>query len=202
MENDVGLRDIAHVIAPDAEIASTSNPEPVLRAYNVVGIYHEEDNSRDAVLALESIDADDAAIGLVTLGHVEHPTGIQPEDRRITGETLRRAGIGAAIGAVISALVVGLGSLAFATSTVAIGGAIGGALFGAFIGGLWGAFVKFGGSDAYRQSFGPDEHATTLVCLHTDSFDHAQEAQALLGLIADTTPTIVRRDEHRVWAED
>ncbi|WP_040495049.1 hypothetical protein [Ilumatobacter nonamiensis] len=202
MENDLGLRDIARVIAPDAEIATTSNPEPVLRAYNVVGVFNEEQDSRDAVLALESIDADDAAIGLVTLGHVEHPTGIQPEDRRITGETLRRAGIGAAIGAVISALVIGLGALAFSTSTVAIGGAIGGALFGAFIGGLWGAFVKFGGSDAYRQSFGPDDRATTLVSLHTDSRDHAQEARSLMGLIAGTTPTMVRRDEQRVWAED
>lgn len=201
MENDVGLRDLAQLIAPDAPIASTSNPEPALRSYNVVALFREQDDTRDAVLALESIEADDAAIGLVTFGALDAPSGFQPEDRRITSETLSRAGKGAAIGAVISALIIGLGSLAFSTSTVAIGGAVGGALFGAFIGGLWGAFLRFGGSDAYRQSYGPDQHARSLVALHTDSFAHAQEAQSLMGLIGGATPTVVRRDENRIWSD-
>jgi len=202
MENDIGLRDIAHLVKPDAEIASASNPEPTLRAYNVVGVFADQDDTRDAVLALESIEADDAAIGLVTFGSMDSPSGFQPEDRKITSETLGRAGKGAAIGAVLAALIIGLGSLALSTTSVAIGGAIGGALFGAFIGGVWGAFIRFGGSDAYRQSFTIKEHATTLVALHTDSHEHAQEAQNLLGVIAEVRPSMVRRDEDRVWTED
>lgn len=201
VKNDIGLRDIARLVKPDTEIASASNPEPPLLAYNVVGVFSEQDDSRDAVLALESIEADDAAIGLVTFGSTDSTVGFRREDTKITGETIGRAGTGAAIGAVIAALIVGLGSLAFSTSTMALGGAIGGALFGAFIGGLWGAFIRFGGSDAYRQSFAGDEHATTLVALHTDDLDHAREGQRLMAMIAEVTPIMVRHDEERIWTE-
>lgn len=202
MDNAIGLRDIARLVKPDAEIASASNPEPTLRAYNVVAVFADGDETRDAVLALESIEDDDAAIGLVTFGSMDSPSGFQPEDRKITGETLGRAAKGAAIGAIVAALIIGLGSLAFSTTTVAVGGALGGAMFGAFIGGVWGAFLRFGGSDAFRQSFTIEENATTLVALHTDHPDHAREAQRLMGLIAEVTPSIVRRDDDHVWTEE
>lgn len=204
MDNDIGLNDLAHLVAPDTPVSTVSNPEPALKDYNVVGVFHDQDDSRDAVLAMESIEIDDAALGLLTFGSIESPRGMQPQDRAIVGETLRRTAKGAAIGAVIGALLVGLGALAFSGSDAiggAAGGAIGGALFGAFLGGLWGAFVRFGGSDAYRQSYTPDRSATTLVSLHTDSPDHAQEARRRMASINGTTPTTVRRDGRRLWAE-
>lgn len=202
MENDVGMRDIARLIAPDAEIVAASNPEPILRSMNVVAVFESDDTSRNAVLALEGLEDDDSAIGLTALGHERRSQGVQPEDPAIAGDALRRAAKGAAIGAVISAVVIGGATALISVSGVVVGAALGGALFGAFVGGVWGAFIRFGGSDAYRQTFIENEHGVSLVSLHTDDVDKAQEARNRLSLESLSTPMMFRRDGDRVWAED
>lgn len=202
MENDVGMRDIAHLIAPDADIVAASNPEPVLRSMNVVAVFESDDTSRNAVLALEDLEDDDSAIGLTALGHESRSQGVQPEDQSIAGDALRRAAKGAAIGAVVSAFVIGGATALISVSGVVVGAALGGALFGAFVGGVWGAFLRFGGSDAYRQAFVQNEHGVSLVSLHTNDATKAQEARDRLAIESISTPMMFRRDGDRVWAED
>lgn len=50
MENELGMREIAHVLAPGSDIVSASSPEAVIRSINVIGVYHSEDAARHAVL--------------------------------------------------------------------------------------------------------------------------------------------------------
>ncbi len=202
MQNDLGLRDIARLVAPDADIVSASDPEPMLKAINVVAIFDSQETSRNAVLGLESMENDDAAIGLVALGHEARTVGIQPEDSTITNETLGRAAKGALVGAVVAALLIGAGTALFSVNGIVIGAAVGGALFGAFIGGVWGAFVRFGGSSAYRQSFVRNDHGVTLVSLHTDDRAEAEEAERVLGLQSASPPMVFHRDGDRLWADD
>ena len=202
MGSDLGVRHLASLMAPDAQIVSASNPEPALRRYNVVAIFDDEEASRDAVLRLEKLENDDAAVGLVALGHESRRPGVQPEDTEISGDALGRARNGGLIGAAIGAVIIGLASLAFGDSGVAIGAAAGGALFGAFIGAVWGAFVKFGGSDAYRQSYVENEGGVTLVSLHTADRDEAATARDTLAETSLSRPMLFHRDGERVWSDD
>ena len=202
MGSDLGVRHLASLMAPDAQIVSASNPEPTLRRFNVVAIYDDEQASRDAVLRLEKLENDDAAVGLVALGHEARRPGVQPEDDEIAGETLGRTAKGAVAGAIVGAVVIGLAALAFAETGVAIGAAVGGALFGAFVGGVWAAFGKFGGSDAYRQSYVKNEGGVTLVSLHTADRDEAARARDALAETSLSRPMLFHRDGDRVWSDD
>lgn len=202
MTNDKNIHDLVQMIDPEAPIISVSHPEPALRRHNVVATYATQEESRNAVLALESFEDDDAAIGLVALGHEDRPSGIQPQDSAITGSTMRRAGKGAAIGAVVTALVIGGAAVLIDPSGIAVGAAAGGALFGAFVGGVWGAFVRFGGSDAYRQSFVENDRGVTLVSFHTGDESSARKAQDLLSLESMSPAVHFGRDGDRVWECD
>jgi len=199
MNNDKSIRELITNIRPDAPIISVSHPEPSLQRHNVVATYRTQEASRNAILTLERFQADDAAIGLVALGHEERPSGLQPQDSTIAGSTLRRAGKGAAIGAIVTALIVGVAAVLIEPGGIAIGAAAGGALFGAFVGGVWGAFIRFGGSDAYRQSFVENDQGVTLVSFHTGSAEDASRARELLALEAMSPPVHFGRDGDKVW---
>lgn len=194
MKNDIGLRDLARVLAPDADIVAASHPEPVLRNYNVIATFDTQDTARNAVLALESFEDDDAAIGLTALGHERRASGMQPEDGPIAGDIGGRTIRGAVIGAIVAVVVITGAAALIEWSPILFGVALGSALFGAFIGGVWGAFVRMGGSDAYRQSFIENSDGITLVSLHTNDRDKADQACGVLGLQAVEPPSIVLRD--------
>ena len=128
---------------------STSNPEPALRTYNVVARYRSADAARNAVLALESLDADDGAVGVTV---VELPTSPAVEERAANTERdpgpieelTPRMLKGGAIGLVVGAVLIG-GVTAVIDSSIWIGAAIGGAIFGLVVGAIWGAFMRMGG---------------------------------------------------------
>jgi len=202
MQNNIGLRDLVRTISPDMNIVAASNPEPVLRTLNVIAPFDSQDSARNAVLALESFEDDDAAIGLTALGDEERAVGMQPEDGAIADDIGPRALRGALIGAVIGAVVITGAAALIEWSSILIGVAFGAALFGAFIGGLWGAFVRMGGSDAYRQSFIQNSNGVTLVSLHTDDRAKADTACGLLGLQSSAPPSIVIRDGESLTMSD
>lgn len=195
------MRDVAELIEPSLKVVSISQPEPALLSLNVIGVYRAENDARNAVLALESIEADDLAVGLTVLGpESDRPArddteirGLDPEG--VTADIAPRALKGGLIGAVVGAVLVGGVAAIFAGGAAALGGALGGLLFGGVIGAVWGAFARMGGSDAYRQTFvEPAREEVMLVSLHTADSSTAERARALLSANADRAPYLVRSD--------
>ena len=181
MTDHHAIQRLAHSVAPDLVIVSTSNPEPVLQRYTVVALFDATDAARKAVVALEGLERDDASIGLTVLG--DDQPGAVPDEREkvdpegVARDVMPRVVLGAIIGAVVGAVLVGLVAGLIAGASAAVGGAIGGLLLGAPIGAVWGAFVRMGGSDAYRQTFvAPNRRDVTLVSLHTNDEDEAAAA--------------------------
>jgi len=194
------MTDLVRHLEPGGRMISTSNPEPTLSAYNVVARYKSADAARNAVLALESLEADDAAIGVTV---VELPTwtvGVDEssdadQDRGPIDEMTPRMLKGAALGFVVGAVLVG-GVVALIDSSIWIGAAIGGAIFGLVVGAMWGAFIRMGGSDAYRQTFVETSSPTlTIVSLHSDDRAEADEARRRLALEAETAPVVVEQTD-------
>lgn len=198
------MTDLVRHVEPGGRMISTSNPEPALRAYNVVARYHSADAARNAVLALESLDADDSAVGVTV---VELPAsfaeGSGADDRAANGEPdpgpieelTPRMLKGAGFGLVVGAVLVG-GVTAVIDSSIWVGAAIGGAIFGLVVGAIWGAFIRMGGSDAYRQTFVETSSPTvTIVSLHSDDRAEADEARRRLGLEADAAPLVVEQTD-------
>jgi hypothetical protein len=102
---------------------------------------------------------------------------------------------GAALGAVVGAVLVG-GVTALIDSSIWMGAAIGGAIFGLVVGAMWGAFIRMGGSDAYRQTFVETSSPTlTIVSLHSDDRAEADEARRRLALEAETAPVVVEQTD-------
>ena len=191
------MQDLVHQALPGHRIVSSSDPEPQLRTYNIVAIYRSADQARNAVLALESIEADDAAIGLTVVEPPDTPDvsapGADPEG--IMHDIVPRTLKGAVIGAVVGAVVIGLAT-ALLASDIWIGGALGGALMGATFGALWGAFLRMGGSSAYRQTFvATSSGAVTMVSLHCQDRTEATEARSRLALEADSEPVVLQLED-------
>ena len=194
------MTDLVRHVERGGRMISTSNPEPALRAFNVVARYGSADAARNAVLALESLDADDGAVGVTV---VELPTWTvgfdelsdADRDRGPIEELTPRMLKGAAIGLVVGAVLVG-GIVALIDSSMWIGAAVGGAIFGLVVGAMWGAFIRMGGSDAYRQTFVETSSPTvTIVSLHSDDRAKADEARRRLALEADTAPLVVEQTD-------
>ena len=200
-----GMRDVAGIIEPSLKVVSVSKPEPTLQPLNIVAVYRSENDARNAVLALESIEADDAAVGMTVLDVTGNPTledqrtpnddatirGLDPEG--VTGDIGPRAVKGAIVGALVGAILIGGVAALWEGVDAAVAGALGGLLFGAAIGAVWGAFVRMGGSDAYRQSFvDPSTSQLMLVSLHTADSDAAERGRDLMATNADRSPYIVR----------
>lgn len=193
------MDDLIARVAPNSAVISSSNPAPRLRALNVVGLYHDDHAARDAVLALESIESDDAAIGVTVvadpdasvLSDDDGPATTPASPTGPIDELAPRTVQGAAIGALVGAVLIG-GVVALIDSSMWIAGAIGGALFGLIVGAIWGAFARMGGSDAYRQTFVETPvTTTTIVSHHSDDPDKADEARRRLALQADAEPTVL-----------
>lgn len=192
-----GVVELAGLLAPDAIVTETSHPPPALDRWNVAVLLDDATVAREAVLALEAISADDAAVGFTVLSPpnaaaattearadaVVEPSGPSGVDREgVIGELAPRAFVGGLIGALVGAAVIGLAGWFVAEGVGAIAGAIGGALFGAPIGAIWGGFTRMGGSDAYRQTFvDPDDPSTFMVSLHTADPERADRAASCLG---------------------
>jgi len=200
-----GMRDIAGLIEPSMAVVSLSKPEPALQSLNIVAVYGSENDARNAVLALESIEADDRAVGLTVLSAdvAETAERMDQTDARIRGldpegvaaDIAPRALKGALIGAVIGAVIVGGAAALMAGGTAALAGVLGGVLLGGAIGAIWGAFARMGGSDAYRQTFvEPSPAELMLVSLHTGDSIIAERGRELLAANADRPPYIVRSD--------
>jgi hypothetical protein len=207
--------DLIEVVAPGRTVVSRSNPTPAVQDYNVLARFDDLDRSRDAVLALESMERDDAAIGVTVLAEPGSPAaplwpGTSPDadDRDVRAGTIAgaedgvdpegvvsdvapRVASGGVIGGIVGALVVGLGALAIEPD-IWIGAALGGALFGSFVGAVWGAFARMGGSDAYRQTFVPaDAEQVIVVSFHSNDRERAGEARDRLGLASTRKPVVI-----------
>lgn len=214
VDHQPDLRDVAQLIEPTMRVVSISNPEPTLGSLNVVAVYRLENDARNAVLALESMEAADGSIGLTVLGPADDPAfttdptdrlrpndgeirGLDPEG--VTADIAPRAIKGAVIGALVGAVLVGGAAAVIAGGSGAIAGVLGGLLFGAAIGAVWGAFVRMGGSDAYRETFvEPNADELMLVSLHTDDGNQAERAREALAVNADRPPYMVRADERGI----
>lgn len=193
-----GVVELAGLLVPGATVTETSHPAPTLAHWNVAVLVDDAEVAREAVIALEGISADDAALGLTVLsppGATEATseeravaaTGGQHEgaDREgVVRDVAPRALVGGLIGAVVGALVVGIAGFLIADAVGGVAGAVGGALLGAPIGAIWGSFARMGGSDAYRQTFtDPDDPSTFMVSLHTADLERADQAVSRLGAI-------------------
>jgi hypothetical protein len=199
-----GVVELAGLLAPEATVTETSNPAPSLAHWNVAVLLDDADEARNAVLALEGLDSDDAAVGFTVLSpqravadtteqRAAMATGDARRDRPsepaldregVIGDIAPRSFVGGLIGAIVGAIVIGVAAYAIAGTTGAIAGAIGGVLFGAPIGAVWGGFARMGGSDAYRQTFiDPADPSRFMVSLHTADADEADEGAKRLGLI-------------------
>lgn len=159
-----------------------SNPEPHLERLNVVATTSDPEVARDAVLDLEAEEGDDARIGLVALGPPkDEPDGVDPEGvARAVGPRVVVGGtIGAAAGAGLGAAVAAISG---AEASVVVVGALAGAALLTVPGAIWATFSRFGGSDAYRQTF-VDENLDELnvVSLHTSDRNEAERAMARLS---------------------
>jgi hypothetical protein len=179
----VTLRDVAERLFPDEEIVSISNPEPILRRYNVVAVAPSAEPARKAVLDLEAIEADDAAIGVVVLGsqHAEPADG-KVDSEGVTRAVFPRVVVGGLVGFVVGSVLIGGGAALLGADSAWIGAALGGGLMGSVFGAIWVVFARLGGSDAYRQTFvQPRSEDLTLVSLHTDDPEEADEARRRLG---------------------
>ncbi len=199
-----GVVELAGLLVPEATVTETSNPAPALAQWNVAVLLDDADTARDAVLALESLDSDDAAVGFTVLSPPEvaaettekraalavgdtrwdRPAEPALDREGVIGDIAPRSAIGALIGGVVGAIVIGVAAFAIAGTVGAIAGAIGGLLFGAPIGAVWGGFARMGGSDAYRQTFiDPADPSTFMVSLHTADAHEADEGAKRLGLL-------------------
>jgi hypothetical protein len=192
------MTDLVRHVEPSGRMISTSNPEPALRAYNVVARYRSADAARNAVLALESLEADDGAVGVTVVELPSWTAGVDEvsdadRDPGPIDEMTPRMLKGAAIGLVVGAVLVG-GVTALIDSEIWVGAAIGGAIFGLVVGAIWGAFLRMGGSDAYRQTFVETTSPTlTIVSLHSNDRIEADEARRRLALEADEAPLVVEQ---------
>jgi hypothetical protein len=207
-----GVVELAELLAPATTVTETSNPAPSLARWNIAVMLDDANDARNAVLALESLEADDAAIGFTVLtprstaaettaqraaiaearGQTgnERPSepGLDPEG--VIADVAPRTIVGGVIGAVVGAIIVGVAAFAIAGTIGAVAGAIGGALLGAPIGAVWGGFARMGGSDAYRQTFvDPADPSTFMVSLHTADDGEADAAAERLGLLGPVVRT-------------
>jgi hypothetical protein len=183
-----GLATLARRVAPNLHVISISQPEPVLRRRNVVAVVPSTEEARATVLELEGIEDDDAAIGVVVMGSSPAPDSADSVDREgVTGAVAPRIVVGGLIGAIVGALVVAGAVALFADDSAIIAAALGGAALGGSIGAIWTVFARFGGSDAYRQTFvEPQVRDVTLVSYHTDRDEDARAGYERLHAHHDT----------------
>jgi hypothetical protein len=203
--------DVVGRALPGVAIVATSHPTPTLSPLNVIASFEDADDARSAVLALESLDDNDAEVALTVVsvgvsddapsaegahasadrqGRAGNRADADPEG--VIADVTPRAVTGAIIGAIVGAIVVGGIAAAVIDGDGWIGAVLGGALFGSAIGATWGAFARFGGSDAYRQTFvDPSESDLFVVSLHVDDGPLAERARDRLSTVAGASPVVI-----------
>ena len=77
----LSLNDLARQLAPHLRIISASQPIPLLREHNVLGIADDPEVGRRAVLLLEGVEHADDQLGTVVMG----PAAAAPTTTRMTG---------------------------------------------------------------------------------------------------------------------
>lgn len=188
--SDITLADWVTRQAPDLDIVTTSEPQPVLQDYNVVAVSGTVEAARAVVLEWERIESHDGAVGFVALGPPsggsDDPTPAGADPRHVVRHTVLRANRGLIPGALIGATVVTLLAW-FLTgwSGVLVGALVGGAA----IGGVCGAFLAFasgtGWGAAYQDSFvEPGQTDLAVASIHSDEREviaDAIDAAASLG---------------------
>lgn len=180
--NDITLAEWVTRQAPDLQVTTSSDPQPLLQEYNVVAVSADVGAAREVVLEWERIEPHDGAVGFVALaapsddGDDLTPPGSDPD--RVVRHTLWTANRGLVPGAVVGAVVVTLFAwLLNGWSGVLVGAAVGGAA----IGGVAGAFLTFtsgtGWGAAYRDSFvQPGETDLAVASIHSDEREVIAEA--------------------------
>lgn len=188
--SDITLVDWAARQAPDMEVVTSSEPQPVLQDFNVVAVSDTVEAVRAVVLEWERIEPHDGAVGFVALGTPSDgrddrtPPGSDPRD--VVRHATLRANRGLIPGALLGAAVVTLLAW-FLTgwSGVLVGAMVGGAA----IGGVCGAFLSFasgtGWGAAYQDSFvAPGQTDLAVASIHSDErevVDEAIDAAAAFG---------------------
>lgn len=189
--SDITLTDWVTRQAPDMEIVTSSEPQPVLQDYNVVAVSGTVEAARAVVLEWERIEPHDGAVGFVALGtppdRRDDPTPPGSDPRHVVRHTVLRANRGLVPGAVIGAAVVTLLAwILTGWSGVLVGAFVGGAA----IGGVCGAFLAFasgtGWGAAYQDSFvEPGQTDLVVASIHSDERDIVAEAIDAAAAVGD-----------------
>lgn len=176
------LSELARELRPHLHLVSVTQPDPLLARHNVVAQAESTERARNVVVGLENDLGAGARIGVVVMSDARDThRDAQVDPEGVTGSLVKRILIGAAIGLVVGAVLGALLGWIWSDVGGPIGAALGGAaLLGAF-GGIWGAFTKMGGSDAYRQTFvEPQVDGVVFVTFHSDDGEEARKVEQRL----------------------
>ncbi|MDW3215786.1 MAG: hypothetical protein R8G01_17450 [Ilumatobacteraceae bacterium] len=179
-EDSVSVREWVERRMPVADLASTSEPEPVLLRHNAVAIARDPDAARSVVLAWERILPEDRAVGFLARGTSPEQRDVsgRADAAGVTGHAAARVVRGGVPGAVLGAFVVAVAVwIMEGSTTVLIGALLGGAAFGFVAGGMISFATGTGWGAAYRDSF-VDEEQTDLLVVSIHSDDEAPIAEA------------------------
>jgi hypothetical protein len=192
------IEQLAHRIVPGALIGDRAAADRALRRHNVVGVFRDVSDARDAIARVEDVAGDGSHVQFVSFdvstrddrrpdagGVAGEPGGqggagaIDPEG--VVGVAGRRIAIGGVIGGVVGGLAVAAIVLAVTQDAgVALAAGVGAAMILGVIGALIAGFAKFGAGDAWRQTFQPGEPPVSLVAVLTDDRDVVQPAAEVL----------------------
>jgi hypothetical protein len=143
------IRDLIFVVEPHLDVVAVSDPEPVLRAYNAVGVFPSRDEARHAVLAVENLDPHDTAVGMAVLGSsaqseavvasstdaAGNPRGADREG--VVRDIAPRAAKGAVTFGVVGAAIASVMIALFGDPELLVVGALTTAVFCAAVGAIW-----------------------------------------------------------------
>lgn len=197
-------------LAPHLEVVSVSQPEARLAHSNVVGLCPDVETAREAVLSLESIEDDDARLGLVVMAPPDDglDRGRRTDPERVAGTVFKRVVLGGLAGAAVGAIVFGVVGYLVGGWSAALGAALGGVVLVGPIGAIWTTFAGFGGSDAYRQTYvDPEIDSLGVVLLpitgprtHDDALQQLSAIEGVTVLDVDQHGTITSEPPRRASA--
>lgn len=184
--HEITLTDWVERQAPELDVITASEPQPVLQEYNLIAVSDTVEAARAVVVEWERIEPHDGAVGFVALGasqagSADTATIDGADPRQVVRHTARQANRGVLPGALVgAALVTLMTAVVTGWTPVLVGAAVGGAAIGA----VAGAFLTFtrgtSWGSAYQDSFvEPGATDLAVASIHSDQqrvIDDAVEA--------------------------
>jgi predicted lipid-binding transport protein (Tim44 family) len=191
------IEELAHRVVPGARIGDRAAADRTLRRYNVIGVFRDVTDARSAIARVEDVAGDGMHVqyvGFETSTREDTQRGaVDPEG--VTGQAARGIAVGHVIGGAVGVLVIGgLVLLLTGDAGITLAAALGAALIIGVIGALVVNFSKFGASDAWRQTFQPDDPPVSLVAVLTDDRDAVGAAADVLR--SHGAAPVELRDDH------